>query len=95
MSLNAKELGEVRSCLERLFDLTPGCVPDRHRRQIREFIDVGEYGLATDELAASFLESGQAIPHNVARLVEQLADTMGLTDSDEHAAVAALRAHVH
>lgn len=68
--------------------------PDRHRRQIRESIDVGEYGLATDELAASILESGQTIRPDIARLVEQLAAMMGLDDA-EHTAVATLRAHLH
>jgi hypothetical protein len=94
MGLTTKQLGEVRSCLERLFDLTPGYASDHHRQQIREFIDVGEYGLAADELAAGILESGRPVPPDIVRLVEQVTVTMEL-DDHEYAALAALRAHVH
>jgi hypothetical protein len=47
-------------------------------KHIREFIDVGEYGLALETAVDIFAEEGKTAPAEVVSLIEQLAAAMSM-----------------
>ncbi len=59
--------------------------------QIRRFIDVGEYGLALDGIADTYITTNAAMPANLFQLFEKLASDMDLSSDPEFSGVAELR----
>ncbi len=69
-----------------------GVVSNADCGQVRKYIDVGEYGLALDDLADIHLATGKPIPPDRRALFDTLAMKMGIRHGDEWQAVAAIRA---
>ena len=56
MALTYEELLSIEADLEQLYEAMPSNeIGDR--KQVRRYIDVGEYGLALDDLADIYLEA--------------------------------------
>ncbi|KAL8931189.1 MAG: hypothetical protein Q9211_007157, partial [Gyalolechia sp. 1 TL-2023] len=66
-------------------------IPVNHA-QVREYIDVQEFGLALDLLAHIQLKSGKPVPSDTMRIFEALATRMGMKAGDEWRGVAEIRA---
>ncbi|HTW73267.1 MAG TPA: hypothetical protein VME47_25540 [Acetobacteraceae bacterium] len=94
MTLTLEQLTKIQSGLKRLLVLAPATCKGRRREHIREFIDVGEYGLALDELAGEMRRSTRPVPAEAASLVERLATELGIDANDEYSNLSAFRAHV-
>ena len=58
---------------------------------MREYIDVGEYGLALDDLAYIYLQVGKPVPADIIGLFDALATRMDMGQGDEWRAVAEIR----
>ena len=57
-------------------DLASILVGSRFQDQIREFISVGEYGLALETIVSELIEGGHTIPQHVFDRITSLAKTM-------------------
>ncbi len=62
-----------------------------YKDQAKEFIEVGEYGLALDTSADAFLQSHTFMPEDLYAVFEDLAKKMKLDRDPEYTAVAELR----
>ncbi len=60
--------------------------------QAQEFINVGDYGLALDEISYAYLDSGKAMPADLFQIFERLAVAMDLERDDEYEGVRKLLA---
>ena len=56
--------------------------PGTSRAQIREYIDVGEYGLALDDMACIALESGKPVTVGLRQLFDTAANLMAIKPED-------------
>ncbi len=91
MALKPNDMEWIELGLERLFEQSFGLDSD-HRRYVREYIDVGEYGLALDNLAYIFIRlAAKPLPTEIRELFEKLALKMGISDGDEWEGVAKVR----
>ena len=50
------------------------------QREVVEFADAGEYGLALETLAGILVEEGKALPRSAFRQISSLAESMGIVD---------------
>lgn len=82
----------VRSRLLHLFETASNAGFNWHKDHIWTLINVGEYSLALDEMAAAYINSDQVIPSEVFSTFGDLAAKMGMVHGDEWEAVANLRA---
>ena len=73
-----------------LADLS-GILSSAERAEVVQFIDVGEYGVALETLAALIVEEGKRVPLSIFEQIVDLADSMGL---QETIPTAALRSQV-
>lgn len=62
-----------------------------HKDQAKEFIEVGEYGLALDTIADAYLVSEVSMEADHFSLFEKLATSMDLASDPEYSGVAQLR----
>jgi hypothetical protein len=77
--------------LERLYEALADFGRDG-RRQVREYIDVGEYGLALEDVAYIYLQSApKPLSAEIHRLFDELAVKMGMKEGDEWRGVAKIR----
>jgi hypothetical protein len=53
----------------------------KEKIEVTEFVDVGEYGLALETLAALIVEDGKRIPRNAYDQIRELAMAMEIEDS--------------
>lgn len=58
--------------------------------QTEEFIRVGEYSLALDDIASAYLVNEVSMPANLFRIFEKLALAMNVGGDDEYASAAKL-----
>jgi hypothetical protein len=87
MSLTLEERLSIEADIEWLYEAVPShAILDRD--QARKYIDVGEYGLALDDLAAIYLESKSPVRPEILALFEKLAIKMEMQSGDEWRAVA-------
>ena len=87
MVLTFEERLSIEADIERLYEAVPShAVLDRD--QVREYIDVGEYGLALDDLAAIYLDSKIPIRPEIFVLFERLATKMKMRSCNEWRGVA-------
>jgi len=63
-----------------LADLS-GVLSSAERAEVVQFIDVGEYGVALETLAALIVEEGKRIPFTIFERIVALADSMGLRET--------------
>ena len=63
----------------------------QYNHQIREFIDVGEYGLALDGIADAYMTSSASMPLALFQLFDKLATDMDLASDPEFSGVAEFR----
>lgn len=66
--------------LNKLFRLVGPDLEGRTREHVREFIDVGEYGLALDTAVAAIVEDDLQITPEAFDLIRQLAVKMKMED---------------
>jgi hypothetical protein len=59
--------------------------------QVREYIDVCEYGLALDGLAHAYLQHGNPVQSDLRRMFDALAEKMGMKTGDRWTGVDRLR----
>ncbi len=91
MALSTTELSAIRNDLIVLHKAA--CAIDGwDGKQAQTFIGVGEYGLALDEIAYAYLDSGKAMPPDIFEMFEKLATIMDLARDAEFEGVARLRA---
>lgn len=82
---------EVKSSIDTLSKSAP--IPtDEEMRQIQEFLDVGEYDLALDNISHFYLEAGTAVPLAAFDTIERLAAALDTVSDPEYSAVAQLLA---
>lgn len=62
------------------------------KQQVATFIQVGEWGLALDDIAYAYLKTGFAMPADLFLLFEKLAVEMEMEGDEDYEAVAQLRA---
>lgn len=67
-------------------------IDDWDKDLAEEFIRVGEYGLALDEIAYAYLNSGTAMPTDLFEVFERLAVAMRMEGKEDFEDVAQLRA---
>lgn len=91
MALSKTELCAIRNDLTALHNAA-SAADGWDGLQARTFIDVGEYGLALDEIAYAYLDSGETMPLEVFQTFEKLATMMDLAQDAEFEGVARLRA---
>ena len=91
MALSTTDLFEIRNdlaSLQKIASATGGW----DGKHARIFINVGEYGLALDEIAYAYLNSGRTMPPDMFETFEKLATMMDLAQDAEFEGVARLRA---
>ena len=81
----------VRSLCAMLADLS-SVLSSEERAEVIQFIDVGEYGVALETLAALIVEERKRIPVSIFEQIVNLADSMGLRETIP---AAALRGQAH
>jgi len=91
MALSITELSAIRNDLTALHNAA-FATDGWDGKQARTFIDVGEYGLALDEIAYAYLDAGRTMPPEMFDTFEKLATMMGLAQDAEFEGVARLRA---
>jgi len=91
MTLPSKQLSEIRADLAALHQAASG-IEGWNGKQGWEFITVGEYGLALDEIAYAYVDGGTEMPTALFNIFEKLANTMELESDPEYEGVARLRA---
>ena len=93
MALSTAELSTIRNDLNSLHNAA-SATDGWDGKQARTFINVGEYGLALDEIAYAYLDSGKTMPPDMFETFEKLAAMMGLAQDAEFEGVARLRANL-
>ena len=93
MALSNQELSTIRVNLIALHRAASG-MDGWNGKQGQTFIDVGEYGLALDEIAYAHLDNGKAMPTELFRIFDKLATIMELETDSEYDGVARIRASV-
>jgi len=93
MALTHEDRDWIKAGLEKLYDAS-AIFAGVNRQQVREHIDVGEYGLALDDLAGIHLKTGKPVPADIVQLFDALAMKMGMKQGDGWQAVAEIRAAV-
>ena len=58
-------------------------VDDWDKNMVEEFIRVGEWELALDEIAGAYLESSAVMPADLFEIFEKLAVEMNIEENDE------------
>jgi len=91
MALTHEDQDWIEAGLEKLYDAS-AMFAGVNRQQVREYIDVGEYGLALDDLADVHLKTGKPVPADIVQLFDALAMKMDVKQGDEWQAVAEIRA---
>lgn len=89
MALTFEERLANKADLEQLYEAVPS-IGAGDLDQVRVYIDVGEYGLALDDLADRYLEAKKLLPPDIRGLFDKLATRMGMKSGDEWRAVAEL-----
>ena len=71
-------------------------VADWDKNMVEEFIRVGEWELALDEIAGAYLDNGAVMPADLFEIFEKLAVEINIEDNDEglFEDVAELRARI-
>ena len=82
---------ETRRGLLALAELSPEPL-QAYRDHTAQFIDVGEYDLALDNISGAYLEAGTPIPPEVFDTIERLAAALDTLSDPEYGAVAELLA---
>jgi len=93
MALSTNELSAIRNDLTALHKAA-SAIDDWDGKQGRTFIDVGEYGLALDEIAYAYLDADRTMPPEMFKTFEKLATMMDLAQDAELEGVAKLQASV-
>ncbi len=75
-----------------LFDLTSKNYPDWDGDRVREYIDVGEWGLAADLLAFFYLPGKFELTDTIFEIFADLADRMRLLQKDTYRSIKLLLA---
>ena len=75
----------IEDLLVQLLSLLVDVFSDTEINEVKEFIGVGEYGLAFDTLIDIIDEESKAIPHRVLELAKQVAVSMDLDSSNVEA----------
>jgi hypothetical protein len=91
LALTHEDRDWIEAHLEALYRASTEIAGADHR-QVRQYIDVGEYSLALDDLADIQLKSGKPIPPDLIRLFDALATKMDIKPGDGWDAVTELRA---
>ena len=91
MTLTHQDEEWIENGLETLYSASLKSIPVNHA-QVREYIDVQEFGLALDLLAHIQLKSGKPVSSDTIRIFEALATRMGMKPGDEWRGVAKIRA---
>ena len=91
MALSRNELSAIRNDLTALHRAT-STIDGWDGKQALTFIEVGEYGLALDEIAYAYLDAERSMPIDMFKTFEKLATTMDLAQDAEFVGVARLRA---
>lgn len=91
MPLSQDDEAFIESGLEALYKASVASSNLNHN-QVREYIDVGEFGLALDLLAHIQLKSGKFPSSDTRELFEALAMKMGMEEGDEWQGIAKIRA---
>lgn len=92
MTLTHQDEEWIENGLETLYSASLKSIPIDHA-QVREYIDVQEFGLALDLLAHIQLKSGTPPSSDAMRIFEALATKMGMKPGDEWRGVAEIRAN--
>ncbi len=92
MALSTTELFAIRNDLAALHKVA-SATDNWDGKQARTFIGVGEYGLALDEIAYAYLDSGRTMPPDMFETFEKLATMMDLAQDAEFEGIARLRAN--
>ena len=87
MALTLEDRLSIETDLELIYKKMPPCAV-LYRDQIREYIDVGEYGLALDDLAGIYLDSKTPLRPGILALFERLATKMKMRSGDTWRGVA-------
>ena len=91
MTLSSNELSAIRADLVALHQAASS-IDSWDGKQGRTSIEVGEYGLALDEIAYAYLDSDKTVPTELLNIFERLASMMDLEKDPEYDGVARLRA---
>ncbi len=91
MTLSNDELSAIRANLVALHQAASS-VDGWDGKRGQTFIEVGEYGLALDEIAYAYLDGGKTMPAELFNVFEKLASMMELEKEPEYEGVARLQA---
>jgi len=70
------DLAAIESSLTLLLSLLSSALSGSEAQEVRDFIDVGEYGLALETLVDIVTEEEKSISAEALRLIIELADSM-------------------
>lgn len=79
--MEGENLTRIERGLYALLDGLAGELSPTERREVVEFIAVGEYGVALETLSALLVEERKRIPATVYAQLVELAETMGIRAS--------------
>jgi hypothetical protein len=91
MALSTNEHSVIRTDLAVLHEAA-SAIDGWDGNQGRTFIEVGEYGVALDEIAHAYLDARKTVPCEMFKTFEKLAMLMDLAQEAELDGVARLRA---
>jgi hypothetical protein len=77
-NLRLRYFQEIEQQFRELLDSVAASLPVEQARWVQEFIDVGEYGLALEELCEALAMEGTSIPMPVYSHIRRVADKMGM-----------------
>ena len=82
MHLNEQEAHIIEDYLNQIFDQAFSSDTDRYRSDVREYIDVREYALALDDMAAIIKLSGKPLTPQLRGLFDAAANKMEIKPGD-------------
>ncbi|SHL51438.1 MafI family immunity protein [Roseibium suaedae] len=74
----SEQLSVTERQLENLLGLLDKCLSEDLVQEVRQFVDVGEYGLALETVIGIFLEENIPIPEVVRSEIKECSERMGL-----------------
>ena len=81
--MDRNELAKTKRDVEKLFESTLK-FKSQYSNQTKEYIYVGEYGLALDDIAEVYLKNNEMMPPDLFQIFKHLATIMELEKDEEY-----------
>jgi len=75
------DFAEIENRFTLLLDRLDGLLSAAERREVEDFVDVGEYGVALETLSSLLVEERKVFPAETLCEIAALAETMGIRKS--------------